>query len=43
MMGEDSKAFLEKYQEASANMGNDVVEYVRGISVVKYLGKLLFI
>ncbi|ARB78649.1 MULTISPECIES: ABC transporter ATP-binding protein [Staphylococcus] len=42
MMGEDSKAFLEKYQEASANMGNDVVEYVRGISVVKIFGQTAF-
>lgn len=42
MMGGESEKFLEQYQEASANMGNDVVEYVRGISVVKVFGQTAF-
>ena len=37
------KSFLDQYQEASANMGNDVVEYIRGISVVKSSDKQLFL
>lgn len=42
MMGDESKSFLDQYQEASANMGNDVVEYIRGISVVKIFGQTAF-
>ena len=42
MMGDESVLFLDQYQEASANMGNDVVEYIRGISVVKIFGQTAF-
>ncbi|MFI3546532.1 ABC transporter ATP-binding protein [Mammaliicoccus sciuri] len=42
MMGGESEKFLEQYQVASTSMGNDVVEYVRGISVVKVFGQTVF-
>ncbi|PNZ68167.1 ABC transporter ATP-binding protein [Staphylococcus auricularis] len=42
MMGGESEKFLEQYQDASTSMGNDVVEYVRGIAVVKVFGQTVF-
>ncbi|MGD9156369.1 MAG: ABC transporter ATP-binding protein [Bacillota bacterium] len=42
MLGGESEAFLKTYQQASENMGKDVVEYIRGISVVKMFDQTVF-
>lgn len=42
MLGGESEEFLKTYQASAESMGNDVVEYIRGVSVVKVFGQTVF-
>ncbi|MGL6199174.1 MAG: ABC transporter ATP-binding protein [Lachnospiraceae bacterium] len=42
MLGGESQEFLKVYQTSAESMGNDVVEYIRGVAVVKVFGQTVF-
>ena len=38
MMGDDMKAAMKEYQNSLETMSSEVVEYIRGVPVVKTFG-----